>query len=115
MENIHPLYHNPFGVAFQWKRCTAKEVSKVQLVFRDTGLLFSHDELSQFLIQINGTLKEVKLCSNCAEDGQCRAIILETPLKQLSFAISLKELKALSELVEGALFQLGLNKMLRQL
>lgn len=115
MENINPLYHNPYGVTFQWKRGSVNDILKVQLVFRDTGLLLSHDELSEFSNCITSTITNTNLCGNCSKDEECRALLLETPVTQLSFAVSLKELKALKELVEGTLFQLGLNNLLQKL
>ncbi|SIS88584.1 hypothetical protein SAMN05421766_104629 [Zobellia uliginosa] len=47
MDDITPIYHNPFGVAFQWKRNTIKDIRKIQIVFRDTGLLLTEKELVQ--------------------------------------------------------------------
>ena len=39
MNEIHPIYHNDFGMAFQWKRNALEDLKKVQLIFRNTGLL----------------------------------------------------------------------------
>ncbi len=113
--NINPLYHNAFGVAFQWKRCSAKQMFKVQLVFRDTGLLLSTEELTRFSKTISNTIARAPLCEHCGEDEECRALLLETPFNRVSFAMSLKELKAIKELVEGALFQLSLNDLLENI
>ena len=113
MSNINPLYHNAFGVAFEWKRCPTKKMYKVQLVFRDTGLQLSLEELRQFAKTITTTLNNAPLCEHCGKDETCRALLLETPIHQVSFAMSLKELRALKELVEGTLFQLSLNNLLK--
>ena len=88
---------------------------KVQLVFRDTGLSFSHQELKEFSRCIAKTLESSQLCTNCSQDKNCRALLLETPVSQLSFAMSMQELKSLKELVEGTLFHLGLDHMLREI
>ncbi len=113
MSNINPLYHNAFGVAFQWKRCPTKKMYKVQLVFRDTGLQLSLEELRQFSKTITATIANAPLCEHCGQDETCRGLLLETPIHQVSFAMSLKELKAIKELVEGTLFQLALDNLLK--
>ncbi|MEM9363491.1 MAG: hypothetical protein AAGA43_12690 [Bacteroidota bacterium] len=114
MKNINPIYHNPFGVAFQWKRSSSADRLKVQLVFRNTGLLLSYLELKEFLQCISDTLGASQLCHNCSEDKNCRALLLETPINQLSFAMSIVELQSLQELVEGTLFQLELDHLLHK-
>ncbi|MEX0275178.1 MAG: hypothetical protein AB3N16_12450 [Flavobacteriaceae bacterium] len=115
IENINPLYRNPFGMAFQWKRCPAAEALKVHLVFRDMGLSLSFDELSKFSGCIGKALHNASYCKGCPNHGECRTHLLETPLKQLSFVMNHQELTALKELVDGTIFQLGLNKLLKGL
>ncbi|MEM1340452.1 MAG: hypothetical protein AAF717_19530 [Bacteroidota bacterium] len=115
MSNINPLYHNAFGVAFQWKRCPEKKMYKVQLVFRDTGLQLSYEELQWFEKTISATIAHAPSCEHCDQEEGCRGLLLETPLHQVSFAMSLKELKAIKELVEGTLFQLRLNNLLKNI
>jgi len=112
IENINPLYHNPYGVAFQWKRCPVKQALRVQLVFRDTGLSLSYPELGQFSEIITKTLQHSESCADCTHKGDCRVVLLNSPIDQLSFAMSHNELKSLEELVAGTIFQLGLNKIL---
>ncbi|MEM9077548.1 MAG: hypothetical protein AAGC43_10930 [Bacteroidota bacterium] len=112
MKNINPIYHNPFGVAFQWKRSSATDRLKIQLVFRNTGLLLTYKELKEFLNCISHTLGNSQLCQNCSEDKNCKALLLETPINQLSFAMSMEELRSLQELVEGTVFQLELDHLL---
>jgi hypothetical protein len=114
MEDINIIYHNDYGIAFHWKRGLGKDAKKIQLVFRDTGLFFTKKELSQFYYHIQKSLENPGLCEKCKEVGDCRAILLETPMSQISFAVSYTELKNIEDLVNGTLFKLGLDKILQQ-
>ncbi|WP_299532479.1 hypothetical protein [Ulvibacterium sp.] len=111
-QDIHPIYHNPFGVAFQWKKNDVKDTNKVQLVFRDTGLLLSRKELTDFQKSIKCTIKSSTLCKNCPQDESRRALLLDTPAPQVTLAVSPKELNVVDDLVEGTLFQLQLDHLL---
>lgn len=112
MEDIHPIYYNNFGMAFQWKQNLGKNIHKVQLVFRETGLFLTFKELKVFKSQIRCSLLGGKNCSSCSSKNTCRSILLETPIPQLSFAVSRNDLKSLDNLVEGTLFNLGINTLL---
>lgn len=112
MQDIYPIYHNPFGVAFQWKRNNARDIKKVQLVFRDTGLLLSKNELIDFKKNIQCTMKSNTTCKECQNNESCRALLLDTPAPQVTLAMNRKELKAVHDLVEGTLFQLNLDNYL---
>lgn len=109
MEDINPIYHNNFGVAFQWKRNSSKNINKVQMVFRDTGLLLSKRELKQFQRNIKCTIESQTLCSDCRKMDACKALLLDTPAPQVTLAVSFTELEAIKDLVEGTLFQLNLD------
>ncbi len=112
MEDINAIYHNPFGIAFQWKRNTTKDIHKVQLVFRNTGLLLTLPELHQFLKNIKCTMGSTTLCSDCSNNENCRALLIDTPAPQVSLAVNHKELQGIYDLVEGTLFQLNLDNYL---
>lgn len=112
MNNINPIYHNQFGVAFQWKRNSVKDILKVQLVFRDTGLLISKEELLQFSKNIKYTRKHSRLCADCAQNKSCKSLLVDSPASQITFAMNLKELNAIQDLVEGTLFQMDLDNFL---
>ncbi|WP_339707955.1 hypothetical protein [uncultured Kriegella sp.] len=114
MDDINPIYHNQFGVAFQWKRNTSKDKNKVQIVFRDTGLLLSIEELVRFSHNIRCTFKEGhrNLCKDCRHNDACRSLLLDTPAPQVTLALSQNELYAVQDLVEGTLFQLNLDNFL---
>ncbi len=113
MNDVNPIYHNQFGVAFQWKRNTVKDIKKIQLVFRDTGLLLSKEELKQFSKNIKCTKDTSGLCADCAENESCKALLIDAPSPQISFAMNMKELEAIQDLVDGTLFQLSLDNYLK--
>ncbi len=115
MQDILPIYQNSFGIAFQWKRNTVKSIMKVQLVFRDTGLLLSKEELTQFSKNIKYTRENSSLCSDCAENESCKALLIDSPAPQITFAVNLKELNGIHDLVEGTLFQMNLDNYLGSL
>lgn len=113
MEHIHTLYHNDFGIAFHWKQNKEKNIPKIQLVFRETGLFLSKEELFYFKSQIKKTLSHAQKCNNCTEQNNCnRSLLLETPVAQLSFAVNKSDLYLLVDLIEGTLFKLCFNQLL---
>ena len=109
MQDIHPIYHNNFGVAFQWKRNSTKDIMKVQIVFRDTGLLLTKEELTQFSKNIKYTKYHSSLCANCTHNESCKALLVDSPAPQITFAMNAKELNGIHDLVEGTLFQMNLD------
>ena len=111
-DDINIFYHNHLGIAFQWKRCDANDHKKIQLVFRDTGLLLDRKELELFSKHIEEAKNARPLCIDCKQNENCRALLLETPFPQLSFAVGHKELAAIGDLVNGTLFHLQLNNYL---
>jgi len=115
MIDINPIYHNAFGVAFQWKQTSEKDTKKVQLVFRDTGLLVTHEELLQFSKNIIFTKKNSPMCTDCAHNESCRALLVDSPAPQITFAMNAKELAAIEDLVEGTLFQINLDNYLNSM
>lgn len=114
MDDINTFYYNDYGIAFQWKRCAAKNLKKIQLVFRSTGLLLSTEELITFSNNIEKSLKLTPKCTNCEHTKSCKSILLEAPNPQTSFALSFNELENIKDLVQGTLFQLGLNNLLSE-
>lgn len=112
MNDIHPIYHNAIGMAFQWKRNRAQDLFKVQLVFKDTGLLLSKEELIQFSENLKYTKKTSSLCTDCPQNESCKALLVDSPAPQITFAMSISELTAVQDLVEGTLFQMNLDNYL---
>ncbi len=112
MQDIHPIYHNKYGFAFQWKRNAVKDILKVQIVFRDTGLLLSKEELNQFSKNIKYTKENNSLCTDCVNNDACKALLIDTPAAQITFAVNVKELNGIHDLVEGTLFQMNLDNFI---
>tara|TARA_R110002051_G_scaffold65839_3_gene119492 strand:- start:6791 stop:7162 length:372 start_codon:yes stop_codon:yes gene_type:complete len=112
MEDINTIYYNDFGIAFQWKRCAGKDFKKVQLVFRDTGLCITQEELFRFSYMIEKALKRSSCCQECSEGASCPSNLVQTPIGQLSFAMTKQELKKIDDLIKGTIFQLKLASVL---
>lgn len=109
MKEIDLIYHNQFGVAFKWKSDIGKDSNKVQLVFRDTGMLLTKKELVYFSKCIKGVGRDHYRCEGCPHQESCRTLLLSTPAPQITLALNAKELEAIEDLVSGSLFQLNLN------
>lgn len=112
MEDIIPIYHNKFGVAFQWKRNCAKDIFKIQLVFKDTGLLLTKLEVEKFSQNVLATIENTRLCGDCSRNEDCKAHIVQTPAPQISLALNYKEIRSLNDLLDGTLFQIELDNLL---
>ena len=113
MEDINTLYYNSFGIAFQWKRVRLKDIKKVQLVFRNTGLFLTHTELIQFSKQVLSTFQSPNMCKDCKQNDSCKSLLLQTPSTKISLAVSYKELENIQDLVKGALVQLELENVFK--
>ncbi|WP_236778415.1 hypothetical protein [Pseudalgibacter alginicilyticus] len=111
MDDINTIYYNDFGIVFQWKRCAARDLSKVQLIFKDTGLFLSKEELLKFRKNIKSTFNNPNAYL-CEQNSKFKSVLLQAPNRQTSFIMTLAELKNISDLVEGTIFQLGLNRFL---
>lgn len=114
-DEIIILYQNEGCIAFQWKRCAAKDHKKVQLVFRNTGMLLNDQELVVFSQYIKASISRAVEATTCPNPAPCRAILLRTPAEQISLAVNEQELQYLDEVVDGAIFQLGLQDVLYRL
>jgi len=47
--------------------------------------------------------------------GRCHKFLLKTPFEAIELAVTEKEVYQIKDLVQGTLFQLNLNKYLREL
>lgn len=112
MRDIDAIYYNDFGIAFHWKKETKNYRSKIQVVFRNTGFLLTHKELIRFAQHVQNTMNSNAVCSCCAKKKSCRAMLLETPVPQVSLAVSVNELTAINDLIEGTIFQLNIDNFL---
>ncbi len=112
MTDMNPIYYNQFGVAFQWRRNNIKDILKIQIVFRDTGLLLSKEELIQFSKNIKFTKENNMSCQDCMHNESCKALLVDSPAPQITFAMNTLELNAVDDLVTGTLFQMNLENYL---
>ncbi|VXB43596.1 hypothetical protein [Maribacter litoralis] len=117
MNDIHPIYQNDFGIAFQWKRDKPSESNKVQVIFRDIGLLLTSSELRYFSKCIANTVENGKghLCSDCKSKETCRSLLLNSPAHQISFAVSYQEAIEIRDLINGTMFRLELDSFFGEL
>jgi hypothetical protein len=114
MENeITKIYHNDFGIAFQWKYASAKQ-GKIQVVFRNMGFYLTLGEIKQFQKHIIEA-QQPKNCSCCKADCNGRSILLKTPSSKIDLAVNTKELTEVDDLIKGTLFQLDLNNYLNNI
>ncbi|MGY0391119.1 hypothetical protein ACW5R3_01000 [Bizionia sp. KMM 8389] len=112
--DIYKIYHNSFGIAFQWIDIESKKKrKKVQLVFRDMGFYLSVTEIRDFYNCIAST-KKTGTCNCCSQDCDKRSIMLATPSSKVGIAVNEQELLQLEDLIKGTLFQLDLEQYLNQ-
>jgi hypothetical protein len=117
MKDIHPIYHNEIGIAFQWKKEIPSQSNKVQVIFRDIGLLLTQSELRHFSKCIADTIESGKgnLCGDCKTRETCRSLLLNTPAHQITFAVSYQEAIEVRDLINGTLFKLDLDSYFGEL
>lgn len=114
MSDIHRIYYNDIGIAFQWKQDIEKNNSKFQLIFRDTGFYLTIEEIENFFKFVKQAIAR-GCCKDCKAKGNCRSILLKTPATTVDLAVSEKELVSISDLIEGALFQIKLDNYLKSI
>lgn len=113
MSDIRRIYHNKFGIAFQWKQDIAKnKLNQFQVIFRDTGFYLTLSQLENFASLVQQA-SDRGCCKECKANNNCRSILLKTPAKNVDLAVSEKELASISDLIEGALFQIKLDRYLK--
>jgi len=117
MNDINPIYQNDFGIAFQWKREKPSQSKKVQVIFRDIGLLLTQNELRHFSKCIASTIENGKgnLCDDCKSKESYRSLLLSTPAHQITFAVSLQEAIEIRDLINGTMFKLELDSIFLEL
>ena len=115
MQDIHRIYYNEFGIAFQWKRDIAQgNTDIIQLVFRRTGFYLTLEEIKEFANNIQDA-KAFQPCDGCKASGHCETILLQTPLRKVDLAVTRKELTFIEDLVKGTLFKIELEGYLSDL
>jgi len=114
MDEVYTIHYNSFGIAFKWKRCPSKDFNKIQLVFRNTGLFLTLKELQHFSNLIEKTLTKPLTCNDCKKNNSCKSILLESPIPQISYVMTHHELLEIQDLINGTLFQFGLDDVLKK-
>lgn len=109
MREIAPIYKNDSGMSFFWREEEQVLFDKVQMVFKETGFYFSIEELNLFLDLIEDSASRNSCCAECAMKNRCARFLLKTPCPQIDLAVSVRELDAIKDLVEGTLFKLKLE------
>jgi uncharacterized protein YjaZ len=113
MSDIRSIYHNDFGIAFQWKQDLAKNKhNQFQVIFRDTGFYLSLSKLEDFAKLVQQATNR-NCYANCKASNNCRSILLKTPASMVDLAVSREELESISDLIEGTLFQIKLDRYLK--
>ncbi|NQX86869.1 MAG: hypothetical protein HRT67_13385 [Flavobacteriaceae bacterium] len=118
MSDINVLKRNKIGVTYLVNKPDedAHELEKkIHLVFNNTGLKLTIDELVVFLDDIMIAKETPSTCQNQCDSAYCKSILLYTPFQDLVFSVSKYDLKYLQYLVEGTLFELNLNDVLAEI
>lgn len=109
MKEIEQIYFNDFGVSFYWRKNDVVLKDRVQIIFKETGFYFTHDEVKHFAGIVSDMLANTK-CNGCDFRNKCHKTLLKTPVKEIDLAVSIEELKDIKDLLEGTLFTIGLNE-----
>ena len=112
MKDIIKVYSNNYGITFIWKDVTLENKNKIQIIFRDTGMLVTIKELKTFLMNVEYSINTASICNQCPKQQNCKSILLESVSYNINFAMSYTELKLLKQLIDGCLFNLELNRLL---
>ncbi|KPM31642.1 Hypothetical protein I595_2136 [Croceitalea dokdonensis DOKDO 023] len=109
---VYPIYSNNFGVAFSYCRTSNSNPKKIQIVFRDTGLLLTTEELYRFALLVRNVLLKYRNDGYCRASDGCKKLLLDTPAHQITLAVNYYEIEAIDDLIQGTLFQLNLDDYL---
>lgn len=111
MEDIIIINKNDFGIAFHWKRCPIENHKKVNFVFDKNALHLNEPEVLVFNDLIDKSLN--RLIQNMDEEQSENLVFAETPMPQLSLVLNYENLVSLQNLVEGTLFELGIDSVFK--
>ncbi len=108
MQDIHRIYHNDYGIAFQWKKDIKKgNVDTIQIVFRNTGFYLNYKEIQDFYNKIKAA-QYIQKCKGCTSQHKCASYLLQTPSEKVDLAVTSDELNQIKDLIKGTLFQIEL-------
>ncbi|MCG9792202.1 hypothetical protein [Flavobacterium algicola] len=112
MKEIQEIYQNEFGVSFYWIEEEQTNTSKVQLVFKETGLQLEPKELVAFKCLIEDSISKNHCCDDCDLKNSCTKYLLKTPFNELDLAMSINEMVQMNNLVSTTLFKIELDDYL---
>ncbi|WP_413999548.1 hypothetical protein ACMDB5_03035 [Flavobacterium sp. W1B] len=112
MKEIKQIYYNDSGTSFYWRKENEIVIDKIQLIFRETGFYFNKQELELFKNCIEESFLLNNSCEDCKLKNHCTKFLLKTPCSQIDLAVSMEELNAVKDLVEGTLFKINLDDYL---
>lgn len=115
MNEVKYLNRNPIGLTYKVNPDYSEDFDKVHLVFNNTGLKFNDEELLEFQQCIQDAFTAPTMCKNDCNSKNCKSALLHTPFKNLVFAVSLKDLDYLKDLIDGTVFELSLDNYLADL
>lgn len=109
MREAQTIYLNEFGVSFYWKDASVVFRNKIQLVFKETGLLLTSEELSEFKCLIEDSISSNTCCEDCVLKSNCNKYLLKTPFTELDLAMSIYEMEQMNNLISTTLFKIDLD------
>jgi hypothetical protein len=112
MHKMKQIYYNDSGTSFYWRKENEVLMDKVQLIFKETGFYFNRQELELFKSCIEESYDLNSRCDDCELKNKCHKFLLTTPCSQIDLAVSLQELSAVKDLVEGTIFKITLDDYL---
>jgi len=113
MQDIHRIYHNSIGIAFQWKRDIKNgNTDIVQMVFRNTGFYLTYPEIQEFYNKVKVAYK-LNPCEGCNHKTKCTNYLLQTPSEKIDLSVNSEELNLISDLIKGTLFKMELDRCLK--
>jgi len=106
MDEIKQLYYNTFGVSFYWVKEGKPLSRRIQVVFKDTGLYLTAEQVVEFadIIKNCGGGN----CASCSMSKCCRKFLLKTPVPEIDLAVDYNEFIQIKDLIDGTLFKIDL-------
>jgi len=115
MQDINRIYHNSIGISFQWEREVQKGNTECfQMVFRNTGFYLTYSEIKEFYNKVKLAYK-LGQCDGCNHKNKCNTFLLQTPSEKIDLSVNSEELKLISDLIKGTLFQIELDKYIKEI
>ena len=108
-DDINLIHYNDFGIAFNWKHNNFSSRNKIQLVFKETGLLLSNSEIFIFKSTI-----ENAICTSCNCANKCKNFV-QSPSQNINFSMTDSELSGLNDLLSVVCFSIELNNILQNI